>query len=822
MPIDDDTGGRIFPTRFGRAIGSSEERTLLESVGGEKGIRTRILQAQEGSQTLLRTRAGNPEFITSFSVATETRGLRGFVARVVGGEEGDRFNPYTLREEDESYTPVNVTYQVLPFVSSYMVPATDTTKWGDVVSFSGSRVLINSRVLARLQIASFVPDVFGLPWIIPATGPGLAFYGDKTTNATGKRVFSVGRFKVLSGGGGGVSVELSPESPWKEAPPRSIGAGQRIDPNTNTAWIGQLFATGRPWSGQDVQWGLTSSEVRMLLTPNYLATTEHTCSVEMPVVAFGAGVASTGTIETPITLPSTEIAAYGIGEGWSATEYTYDPGGSSGHFEVVFPWRGTVSSPLPGKYHANYSRTSYNGSETFSQDCGGVTLEYTGSNAKTFDTRSEGYAEIEAITDYTGESTSIGWLGAALDADSTSLFWTNPNQEPAALPRIVGHTRHYNYDHEIGHGNSRSYQSQDGEFSIKADGEDIVRVTISREKSTGDKQDITPHLGYYDNLLADPYSNLHTSYGMGIMCGPIVLGYRWYPGSDIVPIRNYYKIVDGVQDPAAVDEINAKYRELRDALCGKIMYDDETSYAVYRGHYDSTLLSNVTEDDKKLDWTTRDYVLRDAINGVFITVDGEFSGEQGASGSGTATLTVLLRIETRYHTNTQVLEVFSISYDDLLPERILSGVSAIPSPLLRAMFLPRYQNQGVFRGAHYVEQSEEARGASPAHLFNFVLRLLTYDGIETIDVGEFVTAEIRFIPCNLLEMLYAFVFSQSYGIPLSGARYEVTRAATYAEITSTLFSRPYRVNVRDGAVVDWLDAFGPPYADDTTTELYRT
>lgn len=67
MAYDDDKLGRLFPTRSGDATGTANERKLLDTLGGADNIRTRTQRFVEGTKvttTRLRTRAGNPEFVT--------------------------------------------------------------------------------------------------------------------------------------------------------------------------------------------------------------------------------------------------------------------------------------------------------------------------------------------------------------------------------------------------------------------------------------------------------------------------------------------------------------------------------------------------------------------------------------------------------------------------------------------------------------------------------------------------------------------------------------------------------------------------------------
>ena len=154
----------------------------------------------------------------------------------------------------------------------------------------------------------------------------------------------------------------------------------------------------------------------------------------------------------------------------------------------------------------------------------------------------------------------------------------------------------------------------------------------------------------------------------------------------------------------------------------------------------------------------------------------------------------------------------------MLPENdeIAPGEYAIPSPQIRAIFTPKYREQGSFFGAAYITKAEVANGATPACLINFALSLETYSFIGTDETDGVV----HFIPCNLLEMLYAFVFSRRYGCD-PDERYPVDDAATFAAIMAGLFSVQRNIQFRDGQMVDWLIGLGLPYFGNLKTELYR-
>ncbi len=62
---DKDDSRHLFQTRDGRATGHSNERTMLETAGGARTIRTQIRDNPDGSTTTLRTRGGFADFTTT-------------------------------------------------------------------------------------------------------------------------------------------------------------------------------------------------------------------------------------------------------------------------------------------------------------------------------------------------------------------------------------------------------------------------------------------------------------------------------------------------------------------------------------------------------------------------------------------------------------------------------------------------------------------------------------------------------------------------------------------------------------------------------------
>lgn len=106
------------------------------------------------------------------------------------------------------------------------------------------------------------------------------------------------------------------------------------------------------------------------------------------------------------------------------------------------------------------------------------------------------------------------------------------------------------------------------------------------------------------------------------------------------------------------------------------------------------------------------------------------------------------------------------------------------------------------------------------HGFNFFLRLRPYGDLSAIVSDNDSGPNVNFVPVNLLEMLYAYVYSSKYGVD-PYARYPVDRTATYNSITTALFTTGFRVAVKNGTQSNWTDVFGGSYASIQTVSLHR-
>ncbi|MEF8708231.1 MAG: hypothetical protein V5B38_04840 [Candidatus Accumulibacter propinquus] len=789
-----------LPTRDGQDVGGAQERTMLAFASGAAGIRTVEEINPDGSITRLRTRYGWPTFETegARTAAAETQ-LRGFVAKVPGGR-AVLFDPYTMEILKTPYVPAAKLYEVQDFL-------TEST-WYDVVLFDGTTIKVNAKAMPTLRITAN-HGYEAIPHVINYTAGDQ--YGNAERNTTEKRVFAVGRYSVTSWGGGGVTETLTPTEPRTES--RALTIGQRID--GDTAYLGELYHGIDGWDSA-TEWYFRSAEIQMLLTAAYLVKTSVGANVAMTVPTMAStGSGATGSMTTPTTLPPTAI-------GMSATptvgHYANYPTTVNGI--VYFYWSDIVVKPMDGTIHANYSRDTY--AVTPVSDTEGART-YSATNVKTYDSRSE-YPTVDAQTiPFTDDVPTI--TDMRLNASgSDHLYWSLVDEGLTIdLGPMRGQASNYCEGEDVGARPivSRDYETQNGSFVVSFYGIETARVTMFREYSTGEQWVATPNLTYYDPYMglggaAEYYGDV---VGIGIYSWPYVEPYN-DGGSN--PVSDYKRIA-GVQAPAVIDEINAALNSMVDALMTQTVYQSENAEGYYsrpapwsQGHY----LSSTTTEDKvesSLSWTTKDFILYDPTNEVYITVEGSFTGVDNE-----ATLTVLLKVQTRHHTTTQTLGEFSYTYGEMLVEREFdTGLYAVPSPQIRAIFAPLYCEQGSFKGAHYVTQAEEDGGIAAFHGFNFVLNLRMYSDFDTCN-DDNAGQQVYFVPCNLLEMLYAFVFSTEYGVAEDGTRYPVTYTTRFNEMRDTMFATPVRVAVKDGSATNWTDTLGGDFAAVSTVALYRT
>lgn len=828
-------------------FGGAQERAMASVVGGYGGIRTVEFVNPDGSIERLRTRNGWPIFEKEGETgggATPSADLaRGFVAKIPSGR-AVLFNPYTLAVINPQYTLAKNTYTVQDFSTPWNVPVGDTTHWYDVVLFDGTTVKVNAKAMGSLLVTGN-HGYPAIPYVINRNDASDQ-YGNAERNATEKRVFAVGRYQVNAWGGGGTSQALTPTAPRSES--KAMTIGQRLDFSLDKAWLGQLYYSGDAWDSAAGEWYFSGAAVTMLLASPYLSKVSSSANVAMSTPTLANLGASSGNMVTDTLLPpGAELAMIGHPVHDQDTPYSKAAdgiAGSYGHHVIHWPIDSVFTAALQGETAASYTRNTYGGTSSSSETQAGVTLDYEAGNTKKWDVRNDTIRQ--KLYTYVIASHTVTTLGSEMSCTRTAspetntLYWGqaapsgwDPSQEASTRGIKVAEIHQNTIPGSSVTG--RNYEEQTGSFSVMSGPDTLIQGSYLRYKSTGAKASIAANTGYYDAyflpgegyaagwaLIANWAVN---GYGMGSGSRASFDAYT-SPGSDLFYIYYYYKNPLGNnQDPSAIDDINAKYNEGIAAYMGQTYYENELSDGVEaRTYYHTTSVDpDVTLDDQTLTWNTKDYLLYDDTNGVYIWIEGIFSGTQAYGSNAAAGLTVNLKVKTRFSTTTQTLGTFTYSYSTMLPETEIgdTGKFAIPSPQIRAIFAPLYQEQGSFKGAHYVTQLEESNGASPFHGFNFILKLRMYGDLPTVNDDNDSFNEVYFVPCNLLEMLYCFVFSTEYGVAESGERYPVTYTTRFSDLQSTLFSTPIRVTVRNGTAGNWTDTFGADFASIGNTSLHR-
>lgn len=729
---------------------------------------------------------------------------RGFTTiEIAGTMPPRRFDPYTLATLDFPYGIGVVGYDVTTWASGHNV--IDNLPWYDVVCFWANKILINAGEMAALQIPVATPAAPAMPYAIP--GQVGVEWGDATLNQSEKRVFAVGRTHVQAFNVGGTTAILSPAQPRADG--KAMTIGQRIDRVLHKAWLGQLYYTGVSWDSSGGGWLFSSAEVAMMMVSPFLQQTAGSANVDMPIAQIsGSGSSSQPMLDRAYTLPQAPVALIGVGEVWTTSSW---PNVNYPGWGVVWAWRSIHYGTMPGRENGYANRSSWSSSQTDSPIQAGRTLSYSQTNVKTIDDEHTSIIVDGATIDLPPQLGAPGSGGSYTLGETNNhqtLQWSDGLGHGPFAPRGIDNTTYSAY---VVNGSAavRLVELQTITASVSCASVNLLEIAASVWRATGQQRTLSANTAPWEYYtVIDPYANVHSTGGFGV-------------SSDVSMMPDnlvFYKNPSGRyedQPQSAIDEINAEFAARQQGYVGSLCYDQfdpkpkQFSCSVQSGTIYSAALS----------WRTRDELFNDQINGVLIWIDAEFNGSQtGATGS--ATLTIRLNIETRHHTVTQQLLQRTYAYASILPEAAITGSSytAVPSPQIRAIYAPLYQEQGTFKGAAYLTAAEEANTSTPAHLFNFQLRLHNLSDLGQIGNLNLTTDAVHFCPINLCEMLYCFVFSQDYGVGrTTGQRYPVTDTTKYNDLSNTLFSDAYPVLVRDGVAGSWAGNL-----NGNSAGLYRT
>lgn len=777
-----------LPTYKGEPPGKADVRTSGSKAGGMQGIRRVDWTDAQGNSYTLNTRNGFPEVVTTPKKVASTEELtvaHGWLAHISSAPVSAMFSPYSLAVINPSFTPAKDCYSILPFTTTFNVPQPDHIKWGDTISFSASGLLVNGKAMPLLGISGGIPTQKAIPWLIPASGSDIAKYGDGTV----KRVFSVSRVDVYSWAAGGVSEVLQGETFRSDN--KALVCGQRIDATNQKAWLSQLVFTGDLWNSMMGGWGFNTAEIAMLLTPPYLTKIDGGPVVDQGTCGVDGGSPESGVNLTDRVNPPTEWALMAVPGPISA-------GDTSASIDWI--WTEKILHAFTGQVRDDYTGTQYSGAYSSSGEVAGRPYLVSASNTKRYRTHSETLLSknhVMKLPPYDNQplGDELNHTGGSV---SPTFYWqgTIPlGPRGLYLPVDVN---------AGGCAGTAGYatEDQDGASTIEVDSIVLVQVSFGRHKASGNTVTAIPTTTDLDSYLGTDAYDAYTGFGawgfIDTSTDGATLGIQYGP-------------------PDHTAEMAALHLARAGEFASCLEYDTPL---IYGGHsfYTGSVGGRTETDDQSLTWATKDFILYDKPNGCFISIEATFNGEQHYGGIGAATLDVNFKIKTPAGEVTQLLFHSDPTYSVLLPEKeVQPGVFVIPSPRQRLIFTPLFQEQGDFKGGAYTTQSEIDNGATPAYLFNFVLKLDTYSAISD-DTSTDTT--IHFIPCNLIEMLYAYVFSTKAGVD-DYQRYPVEFVTRYNNFVAGIFSPQFQVFYRDGTATDWTTSFGDAHLTEQTQELYR-
>ena len=755
-----------LPTRHGDAQGHSTENRMLQKTPANE-IRSQVRNNPDGSVTLLRTRNGFPEFTTTAVRIIGTTVLRGFVARLYGAITGWLFDERDLSVANKEYTPVGHGYAVAPFKTAL---GTISDRFNDVWYLRGGKLYINKALFEPLGSMAALPlTTRAIPHVLKHSD--FDPYGGDAENAGAvKRVFAVQPDQVMAGVQSGTALTdvLPPVSPRDEF--RALVCGPQVD--GDTARLGQLYYTGDTFNDINGGWVFSWMQTSMLLTSSYLSSVTGSYGVALPTATPQYLGTSESTSTEAVLLPEVACAYMTTGSFAGTDGQRFQNVSHRPSSVIKRPMNGEITRERSNR---NWS-AAYSSTDTLLGLPISVLVELTLRYADVNEWKS-----MERTTfSLPGSGENFAGQYEAYENSPTPDFPTEP----------------YGYTQWIHLGSAEGMVEygewiENGLFEIVCDGNALVSGEISWEFEEGDQRVLTP-IDLLTQHLGDPDDYVLTG----------------------CKISN--SLVTGTPEAAAAYALVLDWASIIRDIQGVVILPSWHDADIYN----SSVEARPNKDTRTVSWTTKDFLLYDKEEGVYISVEGSFSGQQSYGNNGSASLTVILRVESPAGVHTQTLGEISFSAVVLFPlERLDAQVDYLPIPTLRVMFVPKYRHQGNFPGVAYTTAGEVDAGCPSTFLANFVLALTTYEG--AFGSPEPDDGVVRFTPCNLMEMIYAYVFSDQYGRN-DYEPYPVNRSINYENLMNGLFSTPIRVHVRNDESVDWLDTFGGGFATQQKTEIYRT
>ncbi|HPB99966.1 MAG TPA: hypothetical protein PKW66_28860, partial [Polyangiaceae bacterium] len=350
------------------------------------------------------------------------------------------------------------------------------------------------------------------------------------------------------------------------------------------------------------------------------------------LVSLGTDTTARGTV---VTLPSTPIAL-------KSTDARIVQ--SNQNLRIIYwYWDDVFSSELQAQEYGNNTRLTYGGAVSSSETQSGIVLDYECNNTKTWDERTIGLVMLEQYITIAPTAEYATYSVLSLDANATTLIWSD------TYAPLRGRDNVWVDDYLISSPGTyprRYYEDQTIEAFVEiSGGERLVDVLMTRNYSYGGAWVASPNLTHYNPYMGQASTYPGHTYGMGIY-GRLQLSAVWYPSSDIIPVNDSYKQNPSPppkQTPAVLAEIDASFDAKAAEYQTQTYYDCENSNGDSRyNFYSVSTTTSSVRNARAVTWTTKDYLLHDDTNGVYIFIDGALSGIDTA-----ATLTVTLTVQTR-------------------------------------------------------------------------------------------------------------------------------------------------------------------------------
>lgn len=794
--------GKPLATRRNVDKAKATERVMLEQVEGQDGIRKRV-----SDDVTLRTRGGFPVFEAE-TMAVETTGYRWFSA--LAGTKLGLIDPYELTVKQESLKPTDFTYMVAPLSSSAGLRS--EFGWHDVWLFDNATgsIYINYRKHERL--AEVIPrppgdaDAAGrVPVLLLDAFPPVgatassAYEGLNAADAV-KPVFAVGRVSVA------VMQKESAVTPalLGNATARNEGRALLVEPRIDghLARLGQLMYTGSAWDHADSGWIKWLADVT--LSTVAIDAFEYSASVDLPTLTMANQGSAAGLTVLNQTL-NVALGVVGIGERSQIASMANAMVGAT-----VFPWRSEWRRDIALDRSRTYTRTTYAGSYSDGGAIFGLRYSISASNTLYVDSGTESVA-IPAQQVHTGAAAQPLSGFAIWHSNGPTFHYETPSQHLSGHMDGVdlGAPRGADYSYSNGSSlGSASYTAttQVAEAEIAVDDKTILRCDFARTTEGGSYRQVQAKTGLYNTYLGNPYGYINS------VTGARVVGTFFSDG-------NYSA------DYTAYPDLYAQHiNSTLDTIVGTALYYLGGDYAADDTITNSCQASTIARppvDDRSLAWETRDYVLYDTGEEYFIYVRSQFAGEKHYNQPVTGTLDVDIVVETPLGVTEIGLFADALPMSDLLAYnadyKIGGTVSYVPTHALRFFFAPPFWTQGMFPGLAHTTGAERASGVEHVELIDFTLEL-TYDDLD--GGSKKPTSRFAFAPRNLIEMLYAFIYSSDqYGH--GDERYPVINTAAYDILGKKLF-KAWRIQLRDGVETNWPAPLGAPYGTTEAKRLGRT